>query len=291
MLQPRCAPLHFKHRSTSRRCARQTTDWVFNTQQLPVLATYREAQYSNNRPTNTSTPSLFLFTYDMLGNLNQFTQLINGKIETGKLTAYNANGAFLAGTSTTNQAVKHSYTPRGQLATTSVANQVTTYTYDAIGQSKQITYPNGDTLNYTYDAAHKLKSIKWNGIEQYTPVAGLGTNLSSNLASLVTLGGYSGITNPELAYKLGVNVQTLDGIDAAPKVLSEATNAAAFRAVELAKDAVIGKEARAQIVLPPPRILPPAIGGGSISWGLPSSWLANIGFTIDSQGYVRNSEN
>jgi hypothetical protein len=81
--------------------------------------------------------------------------------------------------------------------------------------------------------------IKWNGIEQYTPVAGISGNLAA-------LAGYSGITNPELAYKLGVNSTTLDVIDAAPKVLSEASNAAAFKAVELAKEAIVGREARAQ---------------------------------------------
>jgi YD repeat-containing protein len=223
----------------------QSTGWAFNTQQLPVLALYTETKYTNNRATSTSAPSFFLFNYDSLGNLGQFTQLINGKVETGKLTSYNANGAFLTGTSTTNQAVKHTYTPRGQLASTTVAGQVTTYTYDAIGQSKQVAYPNGDKLVYTYDAAHKLQSIKWNGTEQYTPTAGI----SSNLAAMATLGGYSGISNPELAHKLGVNASTLDTLDAAPKVLTQASNAAAFAAVELAKEAVIGKEARAAVPL------------------------------------------
>jgi YD repeat-containing protein len=216
----------------------QSTGWVFNAQQLPTSARYTETKSGITSPAST-----FSFTYNALGNLTQFTQSIaGGALETGKLTRYNANGAFLTGTSTTNQAVKHTYTPRGQLASTTVAGQVTTYTYDAIGQSKQVTYPNGDKLVYTYDAAHKLQSIKWNGTEQYTPTAGI----SSNLAALATLGGYSGISNPELAFKLGVNASTLDVLDGAPKVLTAASNAAVFAAVELAKEAVIGREARAQ---------------------------------------------
>jgi hypothetical protein len=266
----------------------QSTGWAFNAQQLPVLALYTETQYANNRATSTSTPSLFLFNYDSLGNLAQFTQLINGKVETGKLTSYNANGAFLTGTSTTNQAVKHTYTPRGQLASTTVAvngiNQVTTYTYDDIGQSKQVAYPNGDKLVYTYDAAHKLQSIKWNGTEQYTPTAGI----SSNLAALATLGGYSGISNPELAFKLGMNASTLDALDGAPKVLTQASNAAAFAAVELAKEAVIGREARAQVVQAVQAGI--RLGGWIGSrFGIPMGVVgAQLGFVEGSDGLTRN---
>jgi YD repeat-containing protein len=262
----------------------QSTGWAFNAQQLPALALYTETKYTNNRATSTSAPSLFLFNYDSLGNLGQFTQLINGKVETGKLTSYNANGAFLTGTSTSNQAVKHTYTPRGQLASTAVAGQVTTYTYDAIGQSKQVAYPNGDKLVYTYDAAHKLQSIKWNGTEQYTPTAGI----SSNLAALATLGGYSGISNPELAFKLGVNASTLDVLDGAPMVLTQASNAAAFAAVELAKEAVIGREARAQGIASIGRVVLGGIGAGSRT-GLPSSTMAiQLGFVDIGDGYIYN---
>jgi YD repeat-containing protein len=279
MLQPRStAALTNRRRSSSRRrCTSQSTGWTYNTQQLPANVRYTETVTGI-----TSAASTFGFTYDALGNLTQFTQLINGKLETGKLTSYNLNGAFLAGTSTTNQAVKHTYTPRGQLATTSVANQVTTYTYDAIGQSKQITYPNGDKLNYTYDAAHKLQSIKWNGVEQYTPVVGI----SSNLASLA---GYSGISNPELAHKLGVDTTMLDALDAAPKMLTQASNAAAFAAVELAKQAVVGPEARAQQSTSASF---GALGGNSFGWGLPGEGMASSGYSPGTNGAMsvpRNS--
>jgi hypothetical protein len=68
-----------------------------------------------------SLASTFSFNYNALGNLTQFTQSIAGAaLETGILSSYNANGQFLAGTSTTGDKVKHTYTPRGQLATTSL---------------------------------------------------------------------------------------------------------------------------------------------------------------------------
>jgi hypothetical protein len=282
MLQPRSALLSNYKRCRSstryRRQSSQSTGWTYNAKQLPATARYTETQSGV-----TSSASTFTFSYNALGNLTQFTQLIaGGALETGKLTNYNANGAFLAGISTIGERIAHTYTPRGQLATTSITTPavpavaatattpfkpripaktaLTNYTYDAIGQSKQVSYPNGDTLVYTYSPAHKLLGMKWNGIEQYTPVAGISGNLAA-------LAGYSGITNPELAYKLGVNSNTLDMLDAAPKVLTESANAAAFRAVELAKETVIGREAWAQIVFPSNPL--PALGGSSSGWGLP----------------------
>jgi hypothetical protein len=75
--------------------------------QLPASARYTETKSSI-----TSAASTVGFAYDALGNLTQFTQSIAGAtLETGKLTSYNANGAFPAGTSTTGDAVKHAYTP------------------------------------------------------------------------------------------------------------------------------------------------------------------------------------
>jgi hypothetical protein len=161
---------------------------------------------------------------------------------------------------------------------------LTAYTYDAIGQSKQVTYPNGDKLAYTYSPAHKLLSIKWNGIEQYTPTAGI----SGNLAALITLGGYSGITNPELAYKLGVNASTLYAIDAAPKVLTETANAAAYKTVRLAKEAVVGREARAQAAQAVQAGI--RLGGWIGSrFSLPASTVAvQLGFVDRGDGYVYN---
>jgi hypothetical protein len=278
----------------------QSTGWTYNAKQLPATARYTETKSGV-----TSSASTFSFSYNAQGNLTQFTQSIaGGALETGKLTSYNANGAFLAGISTSGERVAHSYTPRGQLATTSIftpavpatlatatkpatpfipaKTALANYTYDAIGQSKQVSYPNGDTLVYTYSPAHKLLGIKWNGIEQYTPVAGISGNLAA-------LAGYSGITNPELAYKLGVNSTTLDVIDAAPKVLSEASNAAAFKAVGLAKEAVIGREALAIGLLAIPSVI--ELGGASAGWGSLAGLGASLGvgaWAEDRNGVVRN---
>jgi YD repeat-containing protein len=268
----------------------QSTGWTYNAKQLPATARYTETKSGV-----TSSASTFSFSYNAQGNLTQFTQSIaGGALETGKLTSYNANGAFLAGISTSGERVAHSYTPRGQLATTSIftpavpatlatatkpatpfipaKTALANYTYDAIGQSKQVSYPNGDTLVYTYSPAHKLLGIKWNGIEQYTPVAGISGNLAA-------LAGYSGITNPELAYKLGVNSNTLDMLDAAPKALTAASNAAAFKAVELAKEAVLGKRVQAAV---------PLIIWGVVELGGASQAVLGIGAGIGLAAIVDN---
>jgi YD repeat-containing protein len=257
----------------------QSTGWTYNTKQLPDTARHTETIGADISPA-----SSFGFSYDTLGNLTQFTQSIQGAaIETGNLTTYNRNGAFLAGTSTTAQSIINIYNKRGQLTATNVAGAITIYTYDLIGQNKQTKHPNGDSLDYTYDAAHKLTSIKWNGIEQYAI-----TGLSNKIASLV---GYSGIKNPDLAFKLGIKASVLDTIDNIPVIVTEKTNTATSVAMELAKEALIGSEVQAQIVILPRITPPPSIAGGTIVWGFPNVAMVEAGFTIDTQGYIRNMEN
>ncbi|MDP1956266.1 MAG: LamG-like jellyroll fold domain-containing protein [Polaromonas sp.] len=56
------------------------------------------------------------------------------------------------------------YTPRGWVASTTVTPpggvaRTTTYTYDNVGQLTQAQMPDGSTLGYSYDAAHRLVGV------------------------------------------------------------------------------------------------------------------------------------
>ena len=51
------------------------------------------------------------------------------------------------------------YGPRGWLDSMSVGGELTSYTYDAVGNLKTVTLPDGSTVTYVYDGAHRLTDI------------------------------------------------------------------------------------------------------------------------------------
>ena len=51
------------------------------------------------------------------------------------------------------------YGPRGWLDSMSVGGELTSYTYDAVGNLKTVTLPDGSTVTYAYDGAHRLTDI------------------------------------------------------------------------------------------------------------------------------------
>ncbi|HLS02092.1 MAG TPA: RHS repeat-associated core domain-containing protein, partial [Beutenbergiaceae bacterium] len=55
---------------------------------------------------------------------------------------------------------KLTWTPRGQLASMKKGSELTTYGYGPIGKLTRVTPPNGATLTFTYDTAHRLTGIE-----------------------------------------------------------------------------------------------------------------------------------
>lgn len=69
---------------------------------------------------------------------------------------YDKNGRPLAIKEPNGIVTTLSYSPRGWLKTRQVGNELTTYDYDAVGQLKKVTLPDGSWIGHDHDAAHRL---------------------------------------------------------------------------------------------------------------------------------------
>jgi RHS repeat-associated protein len=118
---------------------------------------------------------------------------------------YDKNGRLLKMTDANGLVTTMSYHPRGWLTSRAVANGTTTettnYTYDNVGQLTRVTLPDGSTLNYAYDDAHRL--VGMSDLSTGTAPAGNGSlrmqlaNLSGNkiVYTLDNMGNRTGESN------------------------------------------------------------------------------------------------
>jgi YD repeat-containing protein len=78
---------------------------------------------------------------------------------------YDKAGRVLRSIDPTGAITDITYKPRGWVESVTVTPtgggtaQVTSYSYDAVGQLKQVTLPDAVTLQYTYDDAHRLTAV------------------------------------------------------------------------------------------------------------------------------------
>jgi RHS repeat-associated protein len=99
------------------------------------------------------------------GDLWKVTNALNHVMET---TAYDGAGRVLQMKDANNVITDMQYHPRGWLThrkvrgsdnATEADDAITTMDYDATGQVIKVTQPDGDFINFTYDAAHRLTGI------------------------------------------------------------------------------------------------------------------------------------
>jgi YD repeat-containing protein len=96
------------------------------------------------------------------GDLQSITNAAN---QATQYTHYARSGRLLRSVDANGTVTSTTYTPRGWVRTTTVTPlggtpQATTYDHDGVGQLKKATLPDGTTLEYTYDAAHRLTGVK-----------------------------------------------------------------------------------------------------------------------------------
>jgi YD repeat-containing protein len=82
---------------------------------------------------------------------------------TTSYTAYNLYGAPLTIVDANGVTTTNVYDSRRRLKSTTVGTDLTALTYDAAGQVKTMTMPNGVVITYTYDAAHRLTNVADSG--------------------------------------------------------------------------------------------------------------------------------
>jgi YD repeat-containing protein len=100
------------------------------------------------------------YGYDGNGNLNSITNAV-GQVTT--LSNYDANGRVGLITDPNGATTTLSYAPRGwltsKIVTAGSVVQSTSLGYDNVGQLLQVMLPDGSSINYTYDSAHRLTNI------------------------------------------------------------------------------------------------------------------------------------
>jgi RHS repeat-associated protein len=131
----------------------------------------------------------------LLGLTNRIDGLLAGEDCTASLAAghvttfneYDKNGRLRKMLDANGLVTTMTYHPRGWLTSRAVANGVTTettsYTYDNVGQLTRVTMPDGSTLNYAYDDAHRLVGMS----DQST-----GTSTAGNGSLRLQLANLSG---------------------------------------------------------------------------------------------------
>jgi YD repeat-containing protein len=100
--------------------------------------------------------NLSSYSYDDQGNLVAVTNAA-GHVTT--LSHYDAHGRVGRIVDPNGLITDLSYHPRGWLSAKTVGGETTGYEYDGVGQLTKATLPDGSSLTYTYDDAHRLTDI------------------------------------------------------------------------------------------------------------------------------------
>jgi RHS repeat-associated protein len=169
----------------------ETRIWIWTYNALGQMLTAKDplnrtTTYAYAAATDTAVPPKFT-----KGDLQTMTN------SAGHVTTYNEYdkaGRLLKMTDANGLITTMTYHPRGWLTSRSIANgtstETTTYTYDNVGQLTKVAMPDGSTIFYAYDAAHRLVGMS----EQSTGAAPL---VNGNL--IITAANLSG---DRIAYTL-----------------------------------------------------------------------------------------
>ena len=131
---------------------------------LPRTWTYTYERYGQvltaNGPRNDVADVTSYAYYDAsdadLGRRGRLATIANALGQVTMLSAYDASGRPSAITDPNGAPITLGYTPRGRIATRSVDGQTTSYHYTPWGDVERVDLPDGTSLQYEYDAAHRL---------------------------------------------------------------------------------------------------------------------------------------
>lgn len=96
------------------------------------------------------------FVYDNLGNLSSVTDALG---HVTQFTAYNANGQPLSIKDANGLLKNLTYDERGRVTSIKTGDETTAYVYDAVGQVIKTIAPDGTTIVFGYDDAHRLVKV------------------------------------------------------------------------------------------------------------------------------------
>src|SRR5262249_7020804 len=96
------------------------------------------------------------FAYDSKGNLISVTDALG---HVTKITAYDVHGRPLTIVDPNGLTTTLKYDLRGRLLSRQVGTELTTYRYDKAGQLLKWTHPDGSLERFSYDGAHRLRTV------------------------------------------------------------------------------------------------------------------------------------
>ena len=145
-----------------------TRTWRYTYDQFgQVLTETVPGQSATDSPSHTTTYVYYTDTNitsnagHTIGDLHTKTNSL-GQVTT--YTSYDGAGRVLSSTDANGAVITQTYTPRGWLQTQTVTatsgdSLTTTYAYWPTGLIRTVTLPDGSTLNYVYDDAHRLTDV------------------------------------------------------------------------------------------------------------------------------------
>ncbi len=172
--------------------------------------------------------SVLVRDYDYDGNGNRTH--VNGLL----LGSHDAQDRLLAYNGTT-----YAYTAAGDLATKTQGAQVTSYTYDAIGNLRQVTLPGGPSIEYVIDGQSRRVGKKVNGVlrqgflyaDQLRIAAELTYNASGVLIDTTRFVYGSKANVPDTVVKSGVTYRILSDHLGSPRLVVNAADSNPVTAV------------------------------------------------------------
>lgn len=184
----------------------------------------------------------FDYTYDLAGRLievkqDNLVQESYGYDDNGNRTFL--NGAPIADYDAQDRLLRYNnitygYTANGELKTKTIATATTSYNYDVLGNLRNVTLPNGTSIDYIIDGQNRRIGKKRNGVleqgfiyqSQLKPIAELDG--SGNIVSRFVYG--IGVNVPDFMIKGGVTYRFIKDHLGSPRlVVDVATNTVAQR--------------------------------------------------------------
>ena len=95
-----------------------------------------------------------------LGCRGQLQSMTNALNQTTTYNRYNHHGQIEQMTDANGLVTSSTYDLRQRLLSRTTGTETTSLTYDGVGQVTQLTLPDASSLNYTYDAAHRLTDVQ-----------------------------------------------------------------------------------------------------------------------------------
>ena len=129
------------------------------------ISTYTYYPHDTTCTPSTATPIIDPITGLSPANLGcrgQLQSMSNALNQTSTYDRYNHHGQIEQMTDANGLITSSTYDLRQRLLTRTTGTETTTLTYDNVGQVTQLTMPDASSLNYTYDAAHRLTDVQDN---------------------------------------------------------------------------------------------------------------------------------